>query len=138
MAEVAPANGSTSCYVSSSMRKLNEGVFTWDLLLPDSRDLLCSPLEYCLESPEFQLGSKKFTLIRSAKRDPEHGTTYSVTMKNCGKSIDFGVVQVENFKSPSKVAFSLPSGQEKTVYVFYHELQTFEMTLSIYELASTA
>ena len=45
MAEAVPATVTTSCYIASQLRKLDEGVFTWDLMLPDSGDLLCSPLE---------------------------------------------------------------------------------------------
>ena len=59
-------------------------------------------------------------------------------MKNLGESIDFAVFQVDNFKSPYKATFSLPQGQEKTIYVFHHELQAFEMTLTTYELVHSA
>ena len=59
-------------------------------------------------------------------------------MKNLGDAIDLAYIQVENFKSPYKATFSLPSGQAKTVYVFFHELQAFEMTLTTYEFVHIA
>ena len=43
MAEAAAA--SVSSYAVSELRKLDEGVFTWDLRLPDSSELMCSPYE---------------------------------------------------------------------------------------------
>ena len=45
MAEANPANGVASCFKTSRLLKLDEGVFTWDLILPASSELLCSPLE---------------------------------------------------------------------------------------------
>lgn len=46
MAEAVPTNGTTTtCYIASQLRKLDEGIFTWDLMLPDSGELLVSPLE---------------------------------------------------------------------------------------------